>query len=151
VVPAPSRPSSASARNAGPLKLIPSTVTEELPGDFAIEKPSPPAPNVGSGKFGTLWARMHLASANWGLVPDSDPEAVFGLELPHAATTTAQHTATSATPMARHEPHDGSLRRATTGITGDSLMLSASALVQSGAFPRSGRRPQLDGTVVTEA
>jgi hypothetical protein len=50
--------------NAGPLKVIPLIVTVELPGNVSIEKPPPPGPPVGSGKFGTPWDRMHSAIAS---------------------------------------------------------------------------------------
>jgi hypothetical protein len=42
-----------AARNTGPLKGMPSTVTVELPVDIEVGMPSPPGPLVGSGKFGT--------------------------------------------------------------------------------------------------
>ncbi len=55
-----------------------------------IEKPSPPGPWVGSGKFGTRYACMHFERANAELV-----DAVVELALAHAAITTAQVTVTS--------------------------------------------------------
>jgi hypothetical protein len=112
-----------AAWNAGPLKLIPSTVTDELPGDFSVEKPSPPAPKVGSGKFGTSWARMHLASANCGLDVELCVDAALGLELPHAATAVAQPKATTAIQPLRCELRCGLLVGATC-MTGRLLGLA---------------------------
>src|ERR1700685_1721535 len=63
-----------AASNAGPLKLIPSIVNEELPGVAAIVTPSPPKPTVGSGKFCTPWARMHLERCT-GVALAADPAA----------------------------------------------------------------------------
>jgi hypothetical protein len=95
----------AADRNAGPLQEMPLIVTEEEP-PFAclIEKPSPPGPVVGSGKFGTLCARMHCATAKSLL---ADPVAVARdvLQDPLAATASTQpSTGSWATCIASAEP-----------------------------------------------
>jgi hypothetical protein len=58
-----------AASKAGPLKGMPCTVTAEPPAMRTVMPWLPPAPLVGSGKFGTLCARMHSEMASWALVP----------------------------------------------------------------------------------
>jgi hypothetical protein len=71
-----------AASNAGPLKLIPSIVNEELPGVAAIVRPSPPEPAVGSGKFGTPWARMHFESCTGVALAADAPAAEVPVPVP---------------------------------------------------------------------
>jgi hypothetical protein len=70
-------------RNAGEFGLIP---------ELRVNWTPPPEP--GSGKFGTPWARMHLARANpW---PPDVPRLAVGLvEDPHAAISSPKLSMTA--------------------------------------------------------
>jgi hypothetical protein len=57
--------------------------------DSEVGNPSPPEPEIGSGKFGTPCERKHSAIASWEL----DPALGFELEPPHAASAAAQAAA----------------------------------------------------------
>jgi hypothetical protein len=69
---------------------------------------------------------MHVASANCGLDAELGVEAALGVELLHAATATAQLTATSAIRTRRRERV---LVRA-SGITWDSFDLRAARVLR---------------------
>jgi hypothetical protein len=127
-----------AAWNAGPLKLMPSTVTEELLGDFAIEKPSPPGPKVGSGKFGTPWARMHLASATCGFGVELCVDTVFGVELPHAARAAAQLTAATSALQTRRGDLLGELLVCAAGMMETVLWLAGRVGFYGSADNRGG-------------
>src|SRR5271165_3836184 len=68
--------------NAGPLNEMPLIVTVELPGETLTVIP-PPGPE--SGKFGTPWARMHLAAAS-AVLPEPLVADGVRCDEPHAAT-----------------------------------------------------------------
>jgi len=87
-----------AAWNAGPLKVMPSTVSASLPGVLLTPwKPSPPGPALGSGKFETPWVRMHFDSANGELSPVAVVPWPVGVEPepPQAAIVMAQMTPAS--------------------------------------------------------
>src|SRR5580698_4010606 len=69
-----------AASNTGPLNGIPPTLIVSLPTDWLTDRPSPPAPFVGSGKFGTPCARMHSDIFSCGL---DAALAGLGPEPPH--------------------------------------------------------------------
>lgn len=88
--------------NAGPLKAMPSTVS--VPGeDSMVGRPSPPEPWIGSGKFGTPLARMHLDSAAGELAGPYLPAeaAALWLDPPHPETASARPAATTSRGAAR--------------------------------------------------
>jgi hypothetical protein len=87
----------------GPLNVVPSTDTEELPGGLETAKASPLGPLAGSGKFGTPCDRMHCATASW----ESDEACVLEVvEDPHAAMRTTAATADAVRVMTAEQPGD---------------------------------------------
>lgn len=92
---------------AGPLKVIPCTVSVGLPGVAVMETPCPPGPLPGSGKFEIPCARMHCDKPSGDALPlavvaptavwppPEEPQAPMATAQPAAAIADASRKATA--------------------------------------------------------